>query len=528
MSRPAKEIFSRLGDAGLARVLDDLLDQNVLVRVANTCGLKYPGMRMRSQKRQRILTDLQKQAGEQEATRKAILRTLEKETRAASREWTDLSEAEQTSRLKDERLLKANGKLGLHLFLLARGTDDGLETHIRRLLARRTGRAAPKPGPTPRGESRLLKKITEMEKKVRHLDGQILKAREVARLSKRDVIQRKGELAESRMRAERLQHQLNKAQAAGKQARAPSPTEPAAATNVESLVKVVRKLAAQQTKLAHEIEKRSDGAKPSRLFNREALAPLEGGLKDLQKEIGGFKREYRKRLQEQAGRLDELRAEIEKQRKAAARAPRRSRAKGESARVGVFIDVQNMYYAARRLKGKLDFDALLVAAVLDRRLIQATAYVVESKEIDQSGFIAMLQQRAIDVRRKNLRVRADGSMKGDWDMELALEVLDAAPRLDVVVLVSGDGDFTSLVKRVKGMGPRVEVMGFPRNTAKSLLEAADEFHALDRKFMIHPPRSKGDKSPEAPSGKASNRPHSVPAAKAPASGEAHAAAAAKT
>ena len=65
--------------------------------------------------------------------------------------------------------------------------------------------------------------------------------------------------------------------------------------------------------------------------------------------------------------------------------------------------------------------------MLDRRLIQATAYVVESKEIDQSGFIAMLQQRAIEVRRKTLKVRADGSMKGDWDMEMALDILDMAP-----------------------------------------------------------------------------------------------------
>jgi hypothetical protein len=82
-------------------------------------------------------------------------------------------------------------------------------------------------------------------------------------------------------------------------------------------------------------------------------------------------------------------------------------------------------------------------------------------------------------------------MKGDWDMELALDILDAAPRLDVVVLVSGDGDFTSLVKRVKRMGPRVEVIAFPRNTAKSLLEAADRFQPLDRRFMIYARGQKG-------------------------------------
>jgi uncharacterized LabA/DUF88 family protein len=158
--------------------------------------------------------------------------------------------------------------------------------------------------------------------------------------------------------------------------------------------------------------------------------------------------------------------------------------KGLPARVGVFIDVQNMYYSARQLKGKLDFDALMSTAIGDRRQILAQAFVVESKEIDQSGFIAHLEQRGIKVSRKTVTVRADGSMKGDWDMEMALAILDAAPMLDVVVLVSGDGDFTSLVNRVKAMGPRVEVIAFPRNTAKALIEAADLFSALSRKFMI--------------------------------------------
>src|SRR4029079_37864 len=184
-------------------------------------------------------------------------------------------------------------------------------------------------------------------------------------------------------------------------------------------------------------------------------------IAELQKDVAALRRERRKDLQDQAKRLDELASGVDAARAAVEASPKASRAagrkKGEPERVGGFIDVQNMYYAARQLKGKLDFDALLQASVLDRRLIQATAYVVESKEIDQSGFIAMLQQRAIEVRRKTLKVRSDGSMKGDWDMEVALDILDMAPKLDVVVLVSGDGDFTSLVKRVKSMSPRVEV-----------------------------------------------------------------------
>jgi len=219
-------------------------------------------------------------------------------------------------------------------------------------------------------------------------------------------------------------------------------------------------------------------------------------LETLRRELAALKRERKADAQQLAGLVETVRGQV--QEVVTPVRARRSRSKGEPERVGVFIDVQNMYYGARQLKGKLDFDALQQAAVGDRRLIQAVAYVVESKEIDQSGFIKLLEQRAIEVRRKTLQVRADGSMKGDWDMELALDILDAAPKLDVVVLVSGDGDFTSLVKRVKAMGPRVEVIGFPRTTAKSLVGAADAFQPLDRRFMIYSRRGRGPEAADEP------------------------------
>jgi uncharacterized LabA/DUF88 family protein len=256
----------------------------------------------------------------------------------------------------------------------------------------------------------------------------------------------------------------------------------------EELDRSVKRLATEQRRLAHRIEKMAEAPASPTTALAESIAPLIEGLSELQNDVAALRRERKKDIQDQAKRLDTMAAGVQAARDAVEASPKAARMaaskKGAPERVGVFIDVQNMYYAARQLKGKLDFDALLQACVLDRRLIQASAYVVESKEIDQSGFIAMLQQRAIEVRRKTLKVRADGSMKGDWDMEMALDILDMAPKLDVVVLVSGDGDFTSLVRRVKSMGPKVEVVAFPRNTAKSLLEAADRFHPLDRKSMI--------------------------------------------
>jgi len=521
MRRAEKQVFERLGTDGLLRVLDDVMDHARLVRLANTCGLKYPGMRTQSLARQRILADLVRKSGEDDPTRKAIFRALQKETRSAIREWETLSAEQRTARLNDEQLLDAEGNLGLHLFLVATSNGDGEGDRLGGLL----GRVPPTPAPpaaaaaqngerdTGREEARLKKKVAELQKKLQHLDAQLAKSRDAEKQFKRDLIHRKGELAESRMLAERLRRELDAAQTEIQRHSQPSGAEAAASVSTERLAQAVRRLSAEQKKLTHSVTKIIDGHPSGDASRNDSVLKA---LKTLQ---SAFERHVKEREQdtvERGQRLDELGAEVRSLRKAVSKPPRRIRAKG-AARVGMFIDVQNVYYGARRLKGKLDFDALLETGVGGRRLIQATAYVVESKEIDQSGFIALLQQRGIEVRRKTLKVRADGSMKGDWDMELALDVLDAAPQLDVVVLVSGDGDFTSLVKRVKRMGPRVEVVAFPRNTAKSLIEAADDFQPLDRKFMIHPePDRAGGRRGRAPTDGATET--EAPKA-APASGE---------
>ncbi len=504
MNRSEREVLERLGATGLVRVLNDLFDQGHLVRLANSCGLRYPGMRTQSQKRDRILSDLAERSSREEGARKAVFRALRKETAEAARTWAAMDPKARERELSEEADPDAGRKLALRLFVLASDASDAAgEEALKRLLSREEARraavpaatsAAPAAGATrdpeqlARDTLRLRKKVTELQKKVAYLEGQIGKGRDAEKALKRDLIQRKGELAEARMLNEQLRRELQEARGSATESAAvpasPSPTEAAMAEIATS----VRKVASEQRRLNHRLEKLAEAPPPTATVAPDALAPALASLDELHREIAGLRRERRKDLQEQGARLDEMTAEVRSYRvaaQAAIPAPKSpARRKGEPERVGVFVDVQNMYYAARQLKGKLDFDALLQAAVRDRRLIQAAAYVVETKEIDQSGFIAMLEQRAIEVRRKTLKIRADGSMKGDWDMEMALDILDTAPRLDVVVLVSGDGDFTSLVGRVKKMGPRVEVIGFPRSTAKSLIEAADRFQPLDRKFMI--------------------------------------------
>jgi uncharacterized LabA/DUF88 family protein len=490
VSRPESELFRRLGQKGLARVLHDVLDHARLVRLANTCGIRYPGMRTRSQKPDRLLADLVDRAEREDATRKAVARVLRKEAAAAHRRWGRLSTEEKLARLQ-EIDPDVDGSLGLHLYLLARDDlENGLRPGFERLLGRRD--LAPRTS-APRDDretaklareaTRLKKKVAEQQKKLEHQEGQLAKARDAQKSLKRDLNTRKGELAESHMLCERLRKDLKNAESLAQEAthrasRAPSEE------NLEKLVASVRKLSNEQRKLTHAVDTVASRPKAPTPLKPADLKPLLEALETLHKEQAGVRRDRRKEGRDLGQALEELRGEVRSLKNALSkRVPAAKRRDGPEG-VGVFVDVQNMYYGARQLKGKLDFDALLQAAVRDRRMIQAQAYVVESKEIDQSGFISMLQQRAIEVRSKRLKVRADGSMKGDWDMEIALDILDAASALDVVVLVSGDGDFTSLVNRIKRMGPRVEVIGWPRTTAKSLVEAADEFQPLDRNFMI--------------------------------------------
>ena len=496
MARTEREVITRLGTVGLSRALNDILDQARVIRLANAVGLAYPGMRTQSQKRQRLIADLVEKAGRDDAAGLAVIRSLRKETAAATKEWAALAPEKRASRLTDPDVAATNGRLGSYLFVAASATPEPLvEETLNSLLLRLD---APEPAGSEANHpsakeslskeaQRLRKKCAELQKKVRYLEGHITRTKDVEKASKRDLLQRRGELAEARMLAERLRKELEENRGTASDGPASTKT-PSQLPGFEELDRSVKRLTTEQRRLTHRIEKMAETPPPPATGLAESMAPLIEGLVELQKDVAALRRERKKDIQDQARRLEDMAAGVQAARNALETLPKATRfaarKKGEPERVGIFIDVQNMYYSARQLKGKLDFDALLQACVLDRRLIQASAYVVESKEIDQSGFIAMLQQRAIEVRRKTLKIRADGSMKGDWDMEMALDILDMAPKLDVVVLVSGDGDFTSLVRRVKTMGPKVEVVAFPRNTAKSLLEAADRFHPLDRRSMI--------------------------------------------
>ncbi|MBW2986390.1 NYN domain-containing protein [Candidatus Woesearchaeota archaeon] len=158
-------------------------------------------------------------------------------------------------------------------------------------------------------------------------------------------------------------------------------------------------------------------------------------------------------------------------------------------RVGVFVDVQNMFYSGKFMyNAKVNFKAILDAAVKGRTLVRAIAYVIKSEETDREKFFDALTKIGYEVNAKELQIFAGGAKKGDWDVGIAMDAIELAPRLDTVVLVSGDGDFKPLLQHLRrAQGCRVEVVAFGRSASKLIKDETDEFTDLDkdqRKYLI--------------------------------------------
>jgi len=157
-------------------------------------------------------------------------------------------------------------------------------------------------------------------------------------------------------------------------------------------------------------------------------------------------------------------------------------------RVGVFVDVQNLYYSAKNLYGtKVNFNAVLKDAVRGRKLIRAIAYVIKADIKEEKNFFDALNNIGFEVKSKDLQVFFGGAKKGDWDIGIAMDAIEQAHKLDTIILISGDGDFCPLVQHLRrALGCRVEVSAFGRSASAKLIEESDEFLDLDKskKFLL--------------------------------------------
>ncbi len=154
-------------------------------------------------------------------------------------------------------------------------------------------------------------------------------------------------------------------------------------------------------------------------------------------------------------------------------------------RIAIFVDVQNMFYSAKTLhQSKIDYSRMLEGIVRGRRLVRAIAYVVQKADVDQSSFLEALRRSGYEVKGKELLIRDDGSSKGDWKMEIAIDALTLEPKLDCAVLVSGDGDFLPLVQALNSRGCRTEVVSFEPSTSNELMRTCDQFISITSEMLF--------------------------------------------
>jgi uncharacterized LabA/DUF88 family protein len=149
--------------------------------------------------------------------------------------------------------------------------------------------------------------------------------------------------------------------------------------------------------------------------------------------------------------------------------------------VGVFIDTQNLYHSAKHLyNAKVNFKNVLQESVVDRQLVRAIAYVISTESGEEQGFFDALEKIGIETCVKDLQIFSGGAKKADWDVGLAVDAIKLAPRLDTVILATGDGDFTDLVEYLQiNKGCQVEVVSFRRSSSAQLIEVADDFLDFD-------------------------------------------------
>jgi uncharacterized LabA/DUF88 family protein len=167
--------------------------------------------------------------------------------------------------------------------------------------------------------------------------------------------------------------------------------------------------------------------------------------------------------------------------------------KHKEQRVGIFIDTQNLYHSAKNLyHARANFGQIVKEALAGRSLIRAVAYVITTEAGDEKAFFEALTKIGIETKTKDLQIFSGGSKKADWDVGLAVDAIKLAPKLDTVILASGDGDFVPLVEYLKiNEGCQVEVVSFGKSSSAKLKEAADDFIDLDsnpRKYLILPTR----------------------------------------
>jgi len=155
-------------------------------------------------------------------------------------------------------------------------------------------------------------------------------------------------------------------------------------------------------------------------------------------------------------------------------------------KIAIFADVQNIYYTTRDAFGRqFNYREFWKRVASTGEIIIANAYAIDRGDDQQHKFQKALKHIGFDVKLKPFIQRSDGSAKGDWDVGITIDVMESAPQVDQVILLSGDGDFDLLLQNIRQQhGIKTEVYGVTSLTARSLIESADKFHAIEADLLL--------------------------------------------
>ena len=155
-------------------------------------------------------------------------------------------------------------------------------------------------------------------------------------------------------------------------------------------------------------------------------------------------------------------------------------------RIALFVDVQNIYYTTREAYGRqFNYRRFWQRISAGGEIIVATAYATQRSDDKQIKFQDALKHIGFRVKLKPYIQRSDGSAKGDWDVGITIDVMQAAKDVDTVVLLSGDGDFDLLLEKIrKDHAISAEVYGVPALTARSLINAASSYHPIEEDLLL--------------------------------------------
>lgn len=168
--------------------------------------------------------------------------------------------------------------------------------------------------------------------------------------------------------------------------------------------------------------------------------------------------------------------------------------KHKAQRVAALIDVQNMYHSAKNLyNARVNFKEVVRSAVAGRQLIRAVAYVIRTESGEEKPFLEALTKIGIETKIKDLQIFPGGMKKADWDVGMAIDAVKLGPKVDALILMSGDGDFIPVIEYLQEVnGLQIEVAAFGRSASQKLKEAADDFIDLgadDKKYLLSIHRS---------------------------------------